>query len=255
MSLTGTEESGPLRVGVPIGDLVAGVYAVFGVAIALYERNISGEGQYVQTSLLETLVSILSLQAERYLLNEEIPGPVGNYHPLIVPAGCFETKDGHLNISVGTEAQWVRLCETMDLTDLADDPRFCDFQKRAENRGELLGVLKARFRERPRDEWLKRLDDADIASGPVYRVDEVFKDPQVLHTEMIQEIAHPTIGTLKLVGFPVKLSRTPPTLALYPPRYGEHTKEILKELGFSEEEILTILREAGLGSRGDGGSA
>ena len=255
MSLTGTEESGPLRVGVPIGDLVAGVYAVFGVAIALYERSISGEGQYVQTSLLETLVSLLSLQAERYLLNEEIPGPVGNYHPLIVPAGCFEAKDGHLNISVGTEAQWVRLCETMDLTDLADDPRFCDFQKRAHNRGELLGVLKARFRERPRDEWLKRLDDADIASGPVYRVDEVFKDPQVLHTEMIQEIAHPTIGTLKLVGFPVKLSRTPPTLALYPPRYGEHTKEILKELGCSEEEILTILREAGLGSRGDGGSA
>lgn len=246
MSLTGTEESGPLRVGVPIGDLVSGIYAAFGVLVALYERGISGEGQYVHTSLLETLVSLLSLQAERYLLKGEIPGPVGNYHPLIVPAGCFEAKDGHLNISVGTEAQWRRLCEAMDLTGLADDPRFSDFQRRAAHRRELLEILTARFRERPRDEWLKRLDDADIASGPVYRVDEVFQDPQVLHTEMIQEIAHPTIGPLKLVGFPVKLSRTSPRLELYPPRYGEHTEEILKELRCSEEEIATVLREAGL---------
>ncbi|HSB70301.1 MAG TPA: CoA transferase [Candidatus Methylomirabilis sp.] len=246
MSLTGTEESGPLRVGVPIGDLVAGVYATVGVMAALYERGVSGEGQYVHTSLLETLVSLLSLQAERYLLLGETPEPVGNHHPLIVPAGCFPAADGHLNISIGTEAQWRRLCEAMDLPELADDPRFASFEARAQHRREVLAILTARFRERPRDEWLRRLGAADIASGPVYRVHEVFQDPQVLHTEMVQEISHPTIGMLKLVGFPFKLSGTPPTLTRYPPRYGEHTEEVLKELGCTAEEVAAALQEAGL---------
>jgi crotonobetainyl-CoA:carnitine CoA-transferase CaiB-like acyl-CoA transferase len=245
MSLTGTEESGPLRVGIPIGDLVAGIYAAFGVAVALCERKQSGRGQHVQTSLLETLVSLLSLQAARYLLAGEIPGPAGNHHPLIVPTGTFEAKDGHVNLAVGTEAQWRRLCEVVSQPDLADDPRFCSFQMRVEHRRELLEILNAQFKERPRAEWLKRLEDGDIAAGPVYRIDEVFQDPQVLATGMIQEIPHPTIETLRMVGFPVKLSRTPPTLALYPPRYGEHTEEILRELGCSPEEIAAVRSEVG----------
>jgi crotonobetainyl-CoA:carnitine CoA-transferase CaiB-like acyl-CoA transferase len=251
MSLTGTEESGPLRVGVPIGDLVSGIYAAVGVLAALYERTRSGQGQWVTTSLLETLVSLLSLQAERYLLMGEVPGPVGNYHPLIVPAGCFQAKDGHLNISIGTETQWRRLCAAMDLQEIVEDPRFATFDARLRHRPEVLRILTTRFRERPRDEWLRRLDAADIACGPVYRVDEVFKDQQVLATEMIREIAHPTIGMLKLVGFPFKLNRTPPVLSSYPPRYGEHTREVLTELGCSEEDILTVLREAGLDLKAD----
>ena len=246
MSVTGTTESGPLRVGVPIGDMVAGIYAAFGVVVALCERTRSGNGQHVHTSLLETLVSLLSVQAGRYLLTKETPGPTGNHHPLIVPTGTFEAKDGHFNVAVGTEDQWRRLCEAVDLPDLANDRRFHSFQVRAVHRQELLRILNAKFRERRRDEWLRRLEDADIAVGPVYRIDEVFHDPQVRHTGMIQEIAHPTIGPLRLVGFPVKLSRTPATLALYPPRYGEHTEEILKELECSPEEVATVLCEARL---------
>ena len=253
MSITGTEQTGPLRVGIPIGDLVAGIYAAFGIAVALHERGLSGQGQYVQTSLLESLVSLLSVQAARYLLLGEIPGPVGNHHPIVVPFGAFQAKDGLLNIAVGTEPQWRRLCEAMDLSELADDPRFSNFRERDVHRRELLEILNARFREKPRDEWLQRLIEADIVAGPVYRIDEVFRDPQVLHTEMLQEISHPTIGALKLVGFPVKLSRTPPRIERYPPRFGEHTEAILRELGCSREEIVTVLREAGLGCARDSG--
>jgi formyl-CoA transferase len=156
---------------------------------------------------------------------------------------------------VETEAQWHRLCEVVGLLDLADDPRFCNFQMRAEHRRELLEILNAQFKERSRDEWLKRLEDADIAVGPVYRIDEVFQDPQVLHSGMIQAIGHPTIGTLRLVGFPVKLNRTRPIFVLYPPWHGEHTEEILRELGCSPEEIAAVCSEVGLAAARECGRA
>lgn len=232
MSVTGTEETGPLRVGLPLGDLLAGSYAAYGVVLALYERARSGRGQLVHTSLLRSLVSILSFQAARYLLTNEIPGPVGRYHPIVVPTGTFDARDGPLNIGCSTERQWRQLCVALGAPELIDDPRYRDNRHRAEHLADLIDDLQRRLATRTRDEWLEVLMAHDVPCGPVYNIGEVFNDPQVQAEELAvtPRHDHPTVGKVPMPGFPVILERTPPAAVLPPPLLGQHTREVLKAL-------------------------
>jgi len=230
MSLTGTKESGPLRVGLPIGDLLAGAFAAYGIVLALFERQHSGRGQFVHTSLLRALVSLLSFQAARYLMTGEVPDVVGNHHPIVVPNGTFATSDGLINIGCSTQEQWESLCKAIEAPELVTDERYSDNRSRAANLEALIGDLEERLKQRTREEWMRVLTAADVPCGPIYRIDEVFKDPHVQAEQLAvsPDRDHPRVGKVPMPGFPVILERTPPRAVLPPPMLGEHTGEVLR---------------------------
>lgn len=243
MSLTGTEASGPLRVGIPIADLLAGYMAAMGILAALVERESSGRGQWIETSLLESLVGSLSFQAGRYLNLEEVPEPVGNHHPLVSPMGVFPAKDGFLNIAVGNEEMWTRFCDAIEHRELADDQRFASNRKRVEHRALLNQLLESILTTRPVSEWVERLNRAGVACGPIYRLDQVFEDPQVTHLGLVHELAHPARGVVRMLGLPITLHRTPAKVTRAAPLSGEHTREILESLGYSAHVIDALVAE------------
>jgi len=243
MWLTGTRETAPLRVGIPIGDLLAGYFAALGILAALLERESSGRGQRVETSLLEALVGSLSFQAAKYLNTGEIPPPVGNHHPLTAPMGVYRAKDGHLNLAVGNDEMWRRLCAALERPELAHDPRFSQGRQRVEHRQALDEILEEALSRRPVAEWVEILNTAGAACGPLYTVDQVFADPQVAQFNLVHQLEHPVWGLVRVLGLPVSLSRTPARITTPAPRTGQHTREVLEWLGYERNTIDSLLAD------------
>jgi crotonobetainyl-CoA:carnitine CoA-transferase CaiB-like acyl-CoA transferase len=244
-SVTGWKETGPVRVGVAIGDSLAGIFATYGILLALFEREKSGKGQRVETSLLEGLVAVLGFQAAKYFGSQERPERLGNDHGMVAPYGTFRTKDGYMNIAAGNQAMWTRLAKTLGLEQLTNDERFLTVAERVKNLAELARLIEEKLAEKTNKEWEALLDEAGVANGPILHIDEVFQDPQVLHQEMLLEMDHPRAGKIKTLGFPVKLSQTPAQLKGPPPYMGQHTEEVLQELGYSPREV-EIMRKEGV---------
>lgn len=243
MSLTGTEETAPLRIGIPIGDLLAGYFAALGILAALIERERSGQGQRVETSLLEALVGSLSFQAARYLNTAEVPPPVGNHHPLTAPMGVYRAKDGHLNLAVGNDDMWGRFCRALGLPELADDTRFAKAAARLKHRAAMDEILEAALAKKPATEWVELLNAAGVAGGPIYTLDQVFADPQVVQSGLVHEITHPLWGLHKVMGVPVHLHRTPARVTTAAPLPGAHTRLVLEQLGCSVDMIDALVAD------------
>jgi formyl-CoA transferase len=212
---------------------------------ALLEREQSGKGQWVQSSLLQSGIALLDFQAARYLMKGEVPPQVGNDHPTSMPTSAYRTADGYLNVGASGEGMWQRLCQALGREDLAAMDEFRDNQRRSDNRAGLNEILNREFSKAPTAKWIDVLNRAGVPCGPIYKVDEVFADPQVQHLEAAAEIEHPLLGRFKVLNQAVKLSRTPGRVARPAPEVGEHTDEILKELQYSDTEIRA-LRERGV---------
>ncbi len=242
MGITGEEGGPPVKVGVAIGDICAGMYAAFGILAALRVRDRTGQGQLVDAALLDGQVSWLTYNAGIYFATGENPGRLGSAHPTIVPYQAFQTRDGYVNVAVGSEAIWRRFCEIVDPA-LAAEPRYATNRDRVAHREELIRRLEPIFAARPTAAWVEVLDRADVPNGPILSVAEVLAHPQVRHRQMVAEIDHPTAGRIKQTGVPVKLSETPGRVRTPPPTLGQHTAAILRELGLSDPEIELLRRE------------
>lgn len=241
MSLTGTIDSGPMRVGVAIGDSTAGMWAALGVLGAVIARHSSGLGQHVETSLLAGLVGLLNVQAQRYLSLGETHLPNGNAHPVIAPYGTYETRDGPLNIATATQEMWRKLAECLGLDTLISDPRFIDNAARFANRDLLKAMMEDKLRQRSKLKWTEELIALGIPAGPIYNLDEVFADPQVRHCGMVEEIDHREIGVLRQVASPIRMDALGKrTSYRAPPLLGEHTREVLLEYGIVPERIKAL---------------
>lgn len=244
MSVTGTPDSGPVRVGVAIGDQTAGMWCAIGVLAAIAERHATGRGRRVETSLLAGLVGLMSVQAQRYLSLGDVPGLAGNTHPVIAPYGVFETADGPLNIAPATAEMWKRLCEVLELPQLQGDPRYASNAARMERRVELKAIVEERLKQRSRAEWTERLLAADIPAGPINDLADVFADEQVRHLQLVEETQHAQLGTIRQVGSPISLDgRLGGSIRRAPPVLGEHTFEVLQEYGYAKGDLEALARQ------------
>ncbi len=244
MGITGEFGRPPVRVGVAITDILAGAHAAVAILSALIARKTTGKGQWIDVSMFDGAVSWMTYMAANYFATGKVPERMGSAHPNIVPYQCFETKDGkYINIAIGNDKLWTSLCKVLDLKKLAQDPRFATNPKRVKNRNELIAMLTKVFSTKVRDEWLEILG-REIPCGPVYTLDEIFSDPQVLHRDMLVEINHPVAGKIKQIGIPMKFSETRGKIKIPPPLLGQHTEEILKKfLKLSENEISQLRKE------------
>ena len=240
MSVTGEADGPPVRVGVSSADLVAGMWAVIGILAALRERDRSGQGQWVDISLLDGSVSWLTYVASGYFATGTRPPRYGSAHPTIAPYQGFATKDGDLMLAVGNDAIWRRFASVAGLADLLEDPRFTTNPLRVEHRDELLPLVADAMAARTSVEWVEVLDAAGVPVGPIQTVDEVVTDPQVLARGMIGEVKHPTAGTVRTIGCPVRLTATPPQVRTAPPLLGQHTDDGLAELGVDQERLAAF---------------
>ncbi|KKM04485.1 hypothetical protein LCGC14_1763750 [marine sediment metagenome] len=243
MSITGEPGGPPLKVGVAIADITVGMFAAYGILAALYNREKRGRGQMIDVSLLDSQVALLTYQAGAYFASGEIPQPVGSGHPLIVPYQAFKAKDVYFNIAAGNDKLWKILCKAIGLEKAIDDPKFATNAKRVENREEIVKVISDIIITKNGEEWLKILTDAGVPCGPIYTIDKVFTDPQVLHRQMLKKLDHPKGGKVMVTGVPIKLSDTPGEVETAPPILGQHTQEILTELGFSDQDIKKFRQE------------
>ncbi len=237
MSITGAPGGGPMRVGIPVADLCAGLFCAMGILTALLERHASGKGQWVQSSLLEAQVFMLDFQAARYVMSGEIPQQAGNNHPTSIPTGVFATSNGHINIAVAGEVIWQRFCKVMGKQSWAQDARFADSPKRSENRDQLNQEIAAVISTNTSDHWVELFSQAGIPAGPIHDMAGVFSDPQVEHLEIAKDISTRAFGDTRMIAQPVQLSRTPSDFTVGPPERGEQTDEILAELGISDDRI------------------
>lgn len=245
MWVTGLPGQGPVRAGIAVADSAAGLYGATGILLALAERERSGEGQWVQTSLLQAQIALCDFQAARYLVDGEVPPQAGNDHPYSTPMGVVETSDGFINIGVGGDGQWRAFCRAIERPDLPDDAAFATGRERSRNRPRLKEILAGVFRRHTSAEWLSRLDAEGVPAGPIYRMDEVFADPQVEHLGMAAPVHHHARGDIRLVAQPLVLSRTPAADLTPLPEAGQQTDEVLREAGYGEPEIER-LRHAGV---------
>jgi formyl-CoA transferase len=236
MSVTGLGGQ-PTRAGIPVSDLAAGLYLAIGVLVALHDRARTGNGHWVQTSLLESMIAMMDFQAARWTIDHEVPAPAGNHHPMSVPMGCFETADGYVNIGAADGRLLRSLCEVIGLPWIPADPRFDSLARRSANRAELNALVGERLRTQPTAAWVTALNEAGVPCGPVYRMDEVFADPQVEHLAMTQPVTHPLLGQLDIVRNAVRMTDAPPTVRAPSPDAGDHTDEVLDELGYPREAI------------------
>ncbi len=243
MSITGEPGGPPIKVGVAIADIAGGMFAAYGIVAALYNREQTGKGQVVDISLLDSQVAWLTYRAGAYFASGEVPHPVGSGHPVIVPYQAFKARDVYINIAVGNDQLWERFCKAVGLEKVMNDPRFATNAKRVENREEIVKIIGDLITAKNGEEWLKILTDAGVPCGPIYTIDKIFADPQVLHRQMLQELNHPTAGKIKVAGIPVKLSDTPGEVKSAPPVLGQHTEEILTALGYSDKDVTKLKGE------------
>jgi crotonobetainyl-CoA:carnitine CoA-transferase CaiB-like acyl-CoA transferase len=237
MAITGLLGQGPVRAGIAVADSSAGLYAALGVMIALIERETSGEGQWVQTSLLQAQIAMLDFQAARYLMSGEIPRQVGNDHPTSMPTSVYKTADGHINIAASGEGNWQRLCQAIGLEQLLSDPRFDSEAKRSDNRVALNDEIDRASAGYTSEALVAKLNTAGVPCGPIYAMNEVFADPQVRHLQCAANVEHTKLGNISLVSQPLKLSRTPAMINSATPELGEHSASILTELGYNKSQI------------------
>lgn len=243
MSITGLPGQGPVRAGIAIGDTSAGLFCAIGILMALLEREQSGEGQWVQTSLLQALVTMLDFQAARWLVTQEVPGQAGNNHPTAIPTGVFQTADGHITIAASA-GMYKRLCTAIDAPDLFAHPDYTNAKLRLKNRDALNVAIGAKIIQRTSAQWIDILNAAGVPCGPIYSIDQVFADPQVKHLAMGKPVEHYALGPIELVAPGVKLTRTPSELRTAAPDRGEQTDEILHEYGYTEGEIADFRARA-----------
>ncbi|HEX2851003.1 MAG TPA: CoA transferase [Acidimicrobiales bacterium] len=242
MSVTGLPGSAPTRTGTPVSDLAAGLYLAVGVLVALHDRDRTGEGRWVQTSLLEAMIGMMDFQASRWTIDGVVPEQEGNHHPTLVPMGCFETADGYVNVA-GPSGRLLRsFCAAIGLPDLPADPRFDTAAKRSENRAALNDLIAPRLRERTTGEWVTVLNAAGVPCGPVYAMDEVFADEQVVHLGLVATVDHPSLGSLDIVRNPVTIEGGGPTVRAASPLPGANTDEVLAQAGFTAGEIDDLRR-------------
>ncbi len=245
MSVTGEPGRGPMRVGIPIGDLTAGLFLAQGILVALLEREKSGKGQWVSTSLLQAVIGMLDFQATRWLMDGEAPGQAGNNHPTVAPTGVFRTKDGQITIAASGQSMFRRLCDTLELPELLDDPRFEKPEDRSKNRDPLNAILEQRLARYAQDEIVERLNEAGVPAGPILDIGQVFQNEQVKQLGLSAKVQSPELGEIEIQNTPYQLSRTPGGPRTAAPERGQHTDEVLAELGHSAGDIRD-LRAAGI---------
>lgn len=240
MSITGEPKRPPVKVGVPVADIGAGMFAAYGIVAALLERQRSGRGQHVDVSLLDSQVSWLTYQAGYYLTTGRNPERLGSSHSTIAPYQAFSARDGYFVVGVGNDEQWRDFCKALDLRELMDKPEFRTNPTRVKNKVKLETILQRTFSKKKVAYWLSMLQKAGVPSGPVNGLSDVFRDPQVLERKMLQTVQHPKVGSVSVVGVPVKLSKTPGGIVKPPPMLGEHTEQILVELGYTMKSIAEL---------------
>jgi len=243
MSITGAPGEGPMRVGIPIADLCAGHFCAQGILLALYEREHSGKGQWIHTSLLQAMIAMLDFQAARWTIDQQVPIQAGNNHPTSIPTGVFQTNDGYINIAVAGEATWGRFCKSIDKAQWQDHSDFSDATLRSQNRDKLNELIAAVTTTRSSEEWIDAFTEAGVPCGPIYTIDKTFEDPQVKHLSMSTTVQSPVMGDLPLINQPVVLNRTPSSIKVAPPERGNDTKDILLELGVDEKDLDRLREE------------
>ena len=245
MSITGLPGQGPVRVGIPIADLSAGNYTTIAILIALLEREASGEGQWVHTSLLEAMIAMLDFQGARWLVAGEVAPQAGNNHPTSIPTGVFKTRDGHMNIAAAGDIMWDRLCDVLDAPDIRDHPDYATGAARSDNRNAVNTEIEKYTVQKTSAEWIEEMTEAGVPCGPIYSIDEMFADPQVEHVNMKHPVHHADLGEMKLLGQAINLSRYQPRTGMPTPNSGEHTEEVLEGIGF-DAAAIEDLRQRGI---------
>ncbi len=243
MSITGLPGQGPVRVGVPIADLAAGLYAAIGILVALLERDETGAGRWVQTSLLQAQIAMLDFQAARWLIGKEVPPQAGNNHPTSIPTGVFRTRDGHINIACSGDIMWKRLCEVLGASELFEDPKYADGEARSINRDALNAAIESYTVERSSEEMVESMNAAGVPCGPIYSIDDMFADPQVRHLGMARLVQSEKLGTLDVVNNAITLAGAPEMAYRATPERGQHTSEVLSEFGYSVNEIKDLAKQ------------
>ncbi len=237
MNLTGDPNGPPFKLGTSIADILAGIYATQGILLALIARHRMGKGQKVDISLLDGQVSLLTYQAGIYFLTGKSPTRKGNQHPTICPYETFATQDRYINIACGNDKLWIQFCNLLDLKDIVNHPKFATNPKRVENHDELFNILQPILKQKTADEWLALFDKNGIPAGPILNVDEILNHPQIQARDMVKELPHAKGMNVKVTGIPVKLSDTPGSIDSAPPTLGQHTDEVLQDLGYSKKDI------------------
>ncbi len=240
MSITGAPGEGPMRVGIPVADLTAGIFCAMGILTALLEREVSDEGQWVKTSLLQAQIFMLDFQAARWLMDKDVAKQAGNDHPTSIPTGVFKTSDGYINIATTGGRIWQRFAEAVGAPDLPNRPEYATGPDRSKNRKALNAEINKLTEKKTSETWVKEFNAAGVPCGPIYSIDQMFVDAQVEHLGIAQDVPNPEGRHIRLVGQPFTLSRTPSKMAARPPEFGEQTDEILAEFEFTKDEINSL---------------
>lgn len=240
MSITGAPGEGPMRVGIPVADLTAGLFCAMGILTALLEREVSGKGQWVQTSLLQAQIFMLDFQAARWLMEKEVAKQAGNNHPTSIPTGVFKTSDGYINIATTGGRIWERCAQAIGAPELFGHPDYATAPSRSKNRDALNAEIEKRTVTKSTETWVRELNEAGVPCGPIYAIDQMFEDAQVRHLGIAQDVPNEENRQIRLVGQPITLSRTPSRMVARPPEFGEQTDEVLKEFGLSADEIAKL---------------
>src|SRR6202022_3550163 len=251
MSITGAPGEGPMRVGIPVADLTAGLFCAIGILTALLERDVSGEGQWVQPSLLQAQVFMLDFQAARWLMEKDVAKQAGNNHPTSIPTGVFKTSDGYINIATPGGRIWERCAQAIGAPELLSNPDYATAPARSKNRDALNAEIGKLTEKKSSDTWVRGLHAAGVPCGPIYSIDQMFDDAQVKHLGNAQDVPNAEDRHIRLVGQPVTLSRTPSKMAARPPEFGEQTDEVLAEFGFAADEIGALRRGNMVGRKAD----